>query len=122
MKLFLLLGSIFAAISILFGAFGAHILKEKLSSDQLVVFEIATRYMMYHSFGLLIFGLLGYILNEEIINVPGIMMVVGIVIFSGSLYLVALGGFKKFGMITPIGGVVLIVSWLIFAYNIYKFS
>jgi uncharacterized membrane protein YgdD (TMEM256/DUF423 family) len=122
MKLFLLLGSVFAAISILFGAFGAHILKEKLSSDQLVVFEIATRYMMYHSFGLLIFGLLGYILNEEIINVPGIMMVVGIVIFSGSLYLVALGGFKKFGMITPIGGVVLIASWLIFAYNIYKFS
>ena len=122
MKLFLFTGSIFAAVSILFGAFGAHILKEKLSSDQLVVFEIATRYMMYHSFGLLIFGLLGYILNEEIINVPGIMMVVGIVIFSGSLYLVALGGFKKFGMITPIGGVVLIVSWLIFAYNIYKFS
>lgn len=122
MKLFLLLGSVFAAISILFGAFGAHILKEKLSSDQLVVFEIATRYMMYHSFGLLIFGLLGYILNEEIITVPGIMMVVGIVIFSGSLYLVALGGFKKFGMITPIGGVVLIASWLIFAYNIYKFS
>lgn len=122
MKLFLLLGSVFAAISILFGAFGAHILKEKLSSDQLVVFEIATRYMMYHAFGLLIFGLLGYILNEEIITVPGIMMVVGIVIFSGSLYLVALGGFKKFGMITPIGGVVLIVSWLIFAYNIYKFS
>ena len=122
MKLFLLLGSVFAAISILFGAFGAHILKEKLSSDQLVVFEIATRYMMYHSLGLLIFGLLGYILNEEIITVPGIMMVVGIVIFSGSLYLVALGGFKKFGMITPVGGVVLIVSWLIFAYNIYKFS
>ena len=122
MTLFLLLGSVFAAISILFGAFGAHILKEKLSSDQLVVFEIATRYMMYHSFGLLIFGLLGYILNEEIITVPGIMMVVGIVIFSGSLYLVALGGFKKFGMITPIGGVVLIASWLIFAYNIYKFS
>lgn len=122
MKLFLLLGSVFAAISILFGAFGAHILKEKLSSDQLVVFEIATRYMMYHSFGLLIFGLLGYILNEEIITVPGITMVVGIVIFSGSLYLVALGGFKKFGMITPIGGVVLIASWLIFAYNIYKFS
>ena len=122
MKLFLLLGSVFAAISILFGAFGAHILKEKLSSDQLVVFEIATRYMMYHSFGLLIFGLLGYILNEEIITVPGIMMVVGIVIFSGSLYLVALGGFKKFGMITPIGGVILIASWLIFAYNIYKLS
>ena len=122
MKLFLLVGSIFAALSILFGAFGAHFLKEKLSSDQLVVFEIATRYMMYHSFGLLIFGLLGYILTEKIISVPGIMMIVGIVIFSGSLYLVSLGGFKKFGMITPIGGFILIASWLIFAYNIYKMS
>ena len=122
MKLFLFIGSIFASVSILFGAFGAHILKEKLSSDQLVVFEVATRYMMYHSFGLLIFGLLGYILNEETINVPGIMMIFGIIIFSGSLYLVSLGGFKKFGMITPIGGVVLIASWLLFAYNIYKFS
>ena len=122
MKLFLLVGSIFAALSILFGAFGAHFLKEKLSSDQLVVFEIATRYMMYHSFGLLIFGLLGYILTEKITYVPGMMMIVGIVIFSGSLYLVSLGGFKKFGMITPIGGVILIASWLIFAYNIYKLS
>ena len=122
MKLFLLVGSFFAALSILFGAFGAHFLKEKLSSNQLVIFEIATRYMMYHSFGLLIFGLLGYILTEEIISVPGILMIVGIVIFSGSLYLVSLGGFKKFGMITPIGGVVLIASWLIFAYNIYKLS
>ena len=122
MKLFLLVGSIFAALSILFGAFGAHFLKEKLSSDQLVVFEIATKYMMYHSFGLLIFGLLGYILTEEIISVPGMMMIVGIVIFSGSLYLVSLGGFKKFGMITPIGGGILIASWLIFAYNIYKQS
>ena len=122
MKLFLLIGSIFAAVSILFGAFGAHFLKEKLSSDQLVIFEIATRYMMYHSLGLLIFGLLGYILTEEIISLPGIMMIVGIVIFSGSLYLVALGGFKKFGMITPIGGFILIASWLTFAYNIYKLS
>ena len=122
MKLFLLVGSIFASLSILFGAFGAHFLKEKLSSDQLVVFEIATRYMMYHSFGLLIFGLLGYILAEEIISTPGSMMIVGIVIFSGSLYLVSLGGFKKFGMITPVGGVVLIASWLTFAYNIYKLS
>ena len=122
MKLFLLIGSIFAAVSILLGAFGAHFLKEKLSSDQLVIFEIATRYMMYHSFGLLIFGLLGYILTEEIISLPGIMMIVGIVIFSGSLYLVALGGFKKFGMITPIGGFILIASWLTFAYNIYKLS
>ena len=122
MKLFLLVGSFFAALSILFGAFGAHFLKEKLSSNQLVIFEIANRYMMYHSFGLLIFGLLGYIITEEIISVPGIMMIVGIVIFSGSLYLVSLGGFKKFGMITPIGGVILIASWLIFAYNIYKLS
>ena len=122
MKLFLLIGSIFAAVSILFGAFGAHFLKEKLSSDQLVIFEIATRYMMYHSFGLLIFGLLGYILTEEIISLPGIMMIVGIIIFSGSLYLVSLGGLKKFGMITPIGGVILIASWLTFAYNIYKLS
>jgi uncharacterized membrane protein YgdD (TMEM256/DUF423 family) len=122
MKLFLLIGSIFAAVSILLGAFGAHFLKEKLSSDQLVIFEIATRYMMYHSFGLLIFGLLGYILTEEIISLPGIMMIVGIVIFSGSLYLVSLGGFKKFGMITPIGGFILIASWLTFAYNIYKLS
>ena len=122
MKLFLLVGSIFAALSILFGAFGAHFLKEKLSSDQLVVFEIATRYMMYHSFGLLIFGLLGYILTEEIVSVPGMMMIVGVFIFSGSLYLVSLGGFKKFGMITPFGGVVLIASWLIFSYNVYKLS
>ena len=122
MRMFILLGSIFAALTILFGAFGSHLLKEKLSSEQLVIFEIATRYMMYHSFGLLIFGVTGYIVSEEVVIVPGMLMVIGIVIFSGSLYLVSLGGFNKFGMITPIGGVVLIASWLIFAYNIYKFT
>ena len=122
MRMFILLGSIFAALNILFGAFGSHLLKEKLSSEQLVIFEIATRYMMYHSFGLLIFGVTGYIVSEEVVIVPGVLMVIGIVIFSGSLYLVSLGGFNKFGMITPIGGVVLIASWLIFAYNIYKFT
>ena len=120
MKVFLLLGSLFASLTILFGAFGAHFLKEKLSSEQLVVFEIATRYMMYHSFGLLLYGIIGYIQFKDAVIVPGILMIIGIIIFSGSLYLVSLGGFKKFGMITPIGGVVLIASWLTFAYNIYK--
>lgn len=120
MKVFLLLGSLFASLTILLGAFGAHFLKEKISSEQLVVFEIATRYMMYHSFGLLFYGILGYLQFKDAVVVPGVLMIIGIVIFSGSLYLVSLGGFKKFGMVTPIGGVVLIVSWLSFAYNIYK--
>ena len=122
MKLYIITGSVFAALAILFGAFGSHALKEKLTPEQLEIYDIATRYLMFHALGIFAIGILGYQVPSEILTLPLLFMVLGILIFSGSLYLISLAGYKKLGMVTPIGGLALIISWLMVAYNIYKLS
>ncbi len=122
MKLYIITGSVFAALAILFGAFGSHALKEKLTLEQLEIYDIATRYLMFHALGIFAIGILGYRVPSEILTLPLLLMVLGILIFSGSLYLISLAGYKKLGMVTPIGGLALIISWLMVAYNIYKIS
>ena len=120
MKGYIIIASLFAALAILFGAFGSHALKERLSAQSLEVYDIATRYLMFHALGIFLIALLGFQLPKESLEVPVIMMIVGTSIFSGSLYLIAMLDFKKLGMVTPIGGLLLIVSWLLLAYNTYK--
>ena len=68
----------------------------------------------------ILFALLGFKIPKESFELPAIMMIVGTSIFSGSLYLIAMFDYKKLGMVTPIGGLLLIVSWLLLAYNTYK--
>ena len=120
MKGYIITASLFAALAILFGAFGSHALKERLSAQSLEVYDIATRYLMFHALGIFLIALLGFQLPKESLEMPIIMMIVGTSIFSGSLYLIAMLDFKKLGMVTPIGGLLLIVSWLLLAYNTYK--
>lgn len=120
MKGYIIIASLFAALAILFGAFGSHALKERLSAQSLEVYDIATRYLMFHALGIFLIALLGFQLPKESLEIPVTMMIVGISIFSGSLYLIAMLDFKKLGMVTPIGGLLLIVSWLLLAYNTYK--
>ena len=122
MKLYIITGSAFAALAILLGAFGSHALKQKLTLEQLEIYDIATRYLMFHALGIFAIGILGYQVPSEILTLPLLLMVLGILIFSGSLYLISLAGYKKLGMVTPIGGLALIISWLMVAYNIYKLS
>ena len=120
MKGYIIIASLFAALAISFGAFGSHALKERLSAQSLEVYDIATRYLMFHALGVFLIALLGFQLPKESLEIPVIMMIVGTSIFSGSLYLIAMLDFKKLGMVTPIGGLLLIVSWLLLAYNTYK--
>ena len=120
MKGYIIVASLFAALAISFGAFGSHALKERLSAQSLEVYDIATRYLMFHALGIFLIALLGFQLPKESLEIPVIMMIVGTSIFSGSLYLIAMLDFKKLGMVTPIGGLLLIVSWLLLAYNTYK--
>ena len=122
MKLYIITGSVFAALAILFGAFGSHALKEKLTLEQLEIYDIATRYLMFHALGIFAIGILGYQVPSEVLTWPLLLMIFGILIFSGSLYLISLTGYKKLGMVTPIGGLALIISWLMVAYNIYELS
>ena len=120
MKGYIIIASLFAALAILFGAFGSHALKERLSAQSLEVYDIATRYLMFHALGIFLIALLGFQLPKESLEIPVTMMIVGISIFSGSLYLIAMLDLKKLGMVTPIGGLLLIVSWLLLAYKTYK--
>ena len=120
MKGYIIIASSFAALAILFGAFGSHALKERLSAQSLEIYDIATRYLMFHALSIFLIALLGFQLPKESLEIPVTMMIVGISIFSGSLYLIAMLDLKKLGMVTPIGGLLLIVSWLLLAYNTYK--
>ena len=120
MKTYIVIGALLSAIGITLGAFGSHGLKTKLNADELVVYDIATRYLMYHAIGIVSLGVLGYNVPESVVKVPVILMLIGIVLFSGSLYLISIKGYTKLGVITPLGGTAFIVSWVLLAINIFK--
>lgn len=112
-KTFFLLGSIAAGIAVALGAFGAHALKTRLSPELLQTFETGVRYHMYHALAL--FAVAFAISKWPASSWPvaaGWLFVIGIVVFSGSLYLLAVSGVKWLGAITPIGGVAFIAGWL----------
>ncbi|RVU82785.1 DUF423 domain-containing protein [Leucothrix sargassi] len=113
-KKFLLLGATLAALSVLFGAFGAHGLEKHLQDVKLIdTFETAARYQFYHAIGLiLVFILSQYGLANTYLSVSGWLMFFGTVLFSGSLYCYVLSGIKVFAMITPIGGLLMIAAWI----------
>ena len=109
---FLLLGAIFGILGVGLGAFGAHGLRDRLSPQMLAVFEIGVRYQMYHALTLLFVGLaMRMDLAPRTLSKAGWCFAAGIVIFSGSLYALALTGTTTFGAITPIGGLAFLVGW-----------
>ena len=122
-KLFLILGSINAAAVVSMGAFGAHSLKAKIPEDMLSVFQTAVQYHFYHALGLLIVGLLSmYLKPDRYIVIAGWMMFIGIVLFSGSLYVLSISGIRWLGIITPFGGIAFILSWIFVAVAIWRWS
>ncbi len=109
---FLLIGAVFGFLGVAIGAFGAHGLRSRLSPDMLAVFDIGVRYQMYHVFALLIVGLaIGRTGPARLLTVAGWSFVAGILIFSGSLYALALTGATTLGAITPIGGLGFLIGW-----------
>ena len=108
---FLFIGSIAGALGVGLGAFGAHGLRGRLPPDMLAVFETGVRYEMYHALALLFVSTLMARLDGRLIHVAGWSFIVGIVLFSGSLYLLALTGVRIFGAVTPLGGVAFILGW-----------
>jgi len=120
-KLFLTLGSIAMALAVALGAFGAHALKSKLTQEMLDIFETGIQYHFYHAIGLLIIGLVAQYLPESaLLKWSGWLMVFGILIFSGSLYLLATSGIRWLGAITPVGGFCFIASWILLALAVWK--
>lgn len=120
-KLFLTIGSIAMALAVALGAFGAHGLKNILTDEMLDIFETGVRYHFYHAIGLLIVGLIAHYLPDSVLlKLSGWLMVGGILIFSGSLYLLSASGISWLGAITPVGGICFIASWILLAVAVWQ--
>lgn len=116
----LVAGAIFMALAVLFGAFGAHALKNNLSPEMLAVYKTGVEYQFYHALGLLLVGVIGFQIKSKFINWAGILLVAGIILFSGSLYALSLTGIKALGAITPIGGLSFVAGWVCLTAGIIK--
>ena len=114
------LGAAAAALGVMAGAFGAHALKARVPADLLVIFETGNRYHMYHALGLILVGLVADRLPSGSTSVAGWGLTLGILLFSGSLYLMTLTGMRWLGAITPLGGVAFIVGWLALAWAAFR--
>ena len=119
MKIFIILGALNALMAVGTGAFGAHGLEGKLSDKYLSVWEKATTYQMYHGLGLLLIGVISGTTSINV-NWAGWLLFLGIVFFSGSLYILALTQIRILGAITPIGGVLFIVGWVMLVIGTFK--
>lgn len=115
-RLFLIAGAISAALAVMLGAFGAHALREALTPDFKAVYQTANTYHFYHSLGLLLIAVVArYKPASAYLRWAGWSMLIGIGLFSGSLYLLSISEVRWLGAITPIGGIAFIAAWLLLA-------
>ncbi|HEY3446107.1 MAG TPA: DUF423 domain-containing protein [Myxococcales bacterium] len=114
-RLFVGLGAINGFLAVAAGAFGAHALKARLPADLLAVFETGARYQMFHALGLVAVGLVFAAKPSPLLAGSGWAMLAGIVLFSGSLYVLALTGVRALGAVTPLGGVAFLAGWALLA-------
>lgn len=115
------LGAAFAGLGVAFGAFGAHALKDRLTEDMLAIFHTAVQYQFYHALGLILLGLFVASRGEQATGGGAAWaFTLGILFFSGSLYVLVLTGTKWLGAITPIGGVAFMVGWALFLWSALK--
>lgn len=120
-KTFLMIAAACGMFAVIIGAFGAHGLKHRLTVELMGVYQTAVQYHFYHSLALLAVGmLLLQYPNASAFQWSGRLMFAGIIIFSGSLYVMALTGIKWMGAITPLGGLALIAGWLALAIGVYQ--
>ena len=122
-KLFLLIGTAASALSVAIGAFGAHALKDLLKANgRADVFETAVKYQFYHSFAILFIGVLLLLKGDnKTLEWAGWAFATGIIVFSGSLYILALTNVGKWGAVTPIGGTLFIAGWIMALIAVCKF-
>ncbi|MDE1192172.1 MAG: DUF423 domain-containing protein [Arachidicoccus sp.] len=125
-KSFIQIAAILGALSVALGAFAAHGLKEKVTANALQIFETGVRYQFYHVFALALTGIVFYYGNTQLMKLSGIFFIVGIILFSGSLYLLTYAvnannaALMKLGIITPFGGLCFIAGWVLLAFALAK--
>ncbi|CAH0243159.1 hypothetical protein SRABI96_02983 [Peribacillus sp. Bi96] len=120
-KLFIILGALNAFIAVALGAFGAHGLEGKIPDKYLETWQTAVQYQMFHAVGLLAIGLLAGKISSPLINWSGWLMLIGIILFSGSLFVLSVTQIKVLGAITPLGGVSFLVAWVLMIIAAYKY-
>ncbi|WAH59152.1 DUF423 domain-containing protein [Pseudomonas silvicola] len=111
LRQFLMLAAFFGFTGVGLGAFAAHGLKDRLSSDYLAVFHTGVNYQLIHALALLAVAVLSVQVPGRLVNAAAVMFCIGIVLFSGSLYALTLSGVRLFGVITPFGGLAFLVGW-----------
>ena len=120
-KTVIIIASILGALSVAIGAFGAHGLEATLQANGRVeTFETAVKYQFYHTIALFLLGLLMLNTNSSQFNIAAYCFLIGIVVFSGSLYTLCLTNIKWLGAITPIGGLAFMIGWVLLALGAYK--
>lgn len=117
---FALLGSLSGGIAVLAGAFGAHALRPRLPAELFAAFETGARYQMYHALALFVVAWALTQWPTKLVRVSGWLFIAGTVLFSGSLYLLALSGATWWGAVTPVGGVLLLGGWLTLALGVWR--
>ncbi len=122
MKTWIVTGAVLAGLAVIIGAFGAHGLKPRISAENMTIYETAVQYHMFHSIGLLLIGIIGLYFNHDVVNLPAIFILTGIIIFCGSLYCLAITDLRWLGAITPIGGVSFVIGWGLFAYKLWRYT
>lgn len=120
LKTGLLLGIVFSGLSVVLGAFGAHALKDKISEYYMGVYDKGVLYQMFHSISIIVVSILNHSLEKVELDSSIYLFSIGILLFSGSLYLLAITGHKWLGAITPIGGTLFIAGWFILFMKILK--
>ena len=121
-KVFIILGSLNAFLAVALGAFGAHGLQNKLTEQMLATYETGVKYHMMHALGLILIGIISrYTSGSVLINWSGWLICAGIVLFSGSLYLLSISGIRWLGAVTPLGGLSFLAGWLLLAVAAFKY-
>ncbi|HEX2492422.1 MAG TPA: DUF423 domain-containing protein [Steroidobacter sp.] len=113
-------GGALLALATISGAFGAHALQMRLAPDRLSVYETAVRYQFYHSLGLLAIGLLARASNASLLQWSAVLIAAGVVLFSGGIYAVSFGAPAPMGVVTPVGGLALILGWAVFTFAVLR--
>lgn len=121
MKALLIIGVINGFLAVALGAFGAHGLEGKISEHAITIWEKAVTYQMFHTIAILVTAILVTKIQQPSIHWVGWLFLIGIVLFSGSLYTYAVTGTKFLAMITPFGGVVFLIAWIVLGYSVIKF-
>jgi uncharacterized membrane protein YgdD (TMEM256/DUF423 family) len=119
-RTFFVIGAVFGALGVAAGAFGAHGLKGRLTPEMLAVFETGVRYQLVHALGLLAVGWAAGHWRSRAVRAAGWLFVVGVFLFSGSLYVLCLTGVRALGAVTPFGGAAFIAGWLLLAWGAWR--